>query len=78
MYTADLYSQAYDELAGFISLLGGVCSMCCSVILPCLCYLAMQCARGRQGVAVTVSVMLVLGCAILFTVVVANITRLAT
>lgn len=78
LHTAKHLAQAYDQLAGFISLLGGVCSMCCSVILPCLCYSAMQCAGERKGTQSLVGIMLMLGCAILFVVVIANINRVAT
>lgn len=68
-----VHTQAYDSLAGFISVLGGVCSMCCSVILPCLCYLMMGAAQGNMSLQVVVVTMMMAGIAILFAVLLANL-----
>lgn len=68
-----IHAQAYDSLAGFISLLGGVCSMCCSVILPCLCYLMLGSARGSVLMQVAVVAMMAIGVAVLFAVLLANL-----
>lgn len=47
--------------------------MCCSVILPCLCYLMLGSSQGNALLRIAVASMMIAGIAILFAVLLANL-----